>query len=260
MIDQPFGFRHGLDPDLFTLDRIDDLLRRAPAGKRHVRTADAGRERTESPQDVNLELPLADEIDRRPLHVYLEDVPDWAHEYETARTRVLDAAGVDRSQRRYIETCNIRVFTSDAPVSLHADGETQINSGVGGRNIWHFSPPDLLSHEEHESLLRGGQFLRWREHEPTHTFDLGPGDACAAPPRWPHWLEHPGPEPAMSFEIGFWTPEAVRDRKVYEVNWLLRKTKVIHPRPPREGNDALKHRVFDAISLATRKGAELRGV
>jgi len=189
VISTPIGFRHELDTALFTLERIDDLLRRAPAANRHVRTADEGKERTQSPEDVTLEAPLADELARRPLHVYLEDLPDWAPEYGAARDHVLDAAGVDRSQKLYNQTCNIRVFTPEAPVSLHADGETQVNCGVGGRTIWHFGPPGLLEEEEHEALLRGGQFLRWRDYEPTHSFDLHPGDACAAPPRWVHWLE-----------------------------------------------------------------------
>ena len=260
MLTEPIGFRHELDPELFALDRLDDLIRRAPAGKAHVRTADEERERTQGPQDVELEAPLADELAKRRLHVYLEDLPSWAPEYAAARAHVLEAAGIDPSQKRFVETTNIRVFTPGAPVALHADGETQLNCGVGGRTVWNFGPPTLLSDEEHEALLRGGQFLRWRDYEPTHSYDLHVGDGCGAPPRWVHWLEHPGDEPAISFECGFWTAEAVRERKVYEVNWLLRKTRVVRPKPPRAGRDALKQRVFDAISVATGKGSELRGV
>lgn len=262
VIDKPFGFEHGLDLDLFSLDRIDGLLRRAPAGKAHVRTADPGLERTEEPADVELEGSLAEECARRPLHVYLTDLPEWAPEYGTARDQVLDAAGIDRSERVYHETTNIRVFSAEAPVALHADGETQFNAGVGGRTIWHFSWPSGLAQEEHEALLRGGQFLAWRELPVFASFDLGPRDACAAPPRWPHWLEHPGDDPAVSFEVGYWTAEAIRERKVYEINWLIRKTRVVRPRPPLSNprSDRMKQKAFDAISLATGKGAEFRGV
>ncbi|HEY4412304.1 MAG TPA: hypothetical protein VGN06_04840 [Gaiellaceae bacterium] len=257
---EPFSFRHELDPDLFALDRLDHLLRTAPPGKAHVRTADTDKERTSEPHDVELDEPLADALATRSLHVYLQDLPEWATEFRPARDHVLDAAGVDRTEKHYIETCNIRIFSGDAPVSLHADGETQFNCGIAGRNVWHFAAPELVTDEEHEWLLRGGQFLPWRELGETRTFDLAPGDACAAPPRWPHWLEHPGSEPAVSFEAGYWTAQAVRERKVYEVNWLIRKTRLIHPRPPHAGNDAVKQKVFDAVSLATRKGAEIRGV
>ena len=116
---------------------------------------------------------------------------------------------------------------------------------------------------EHENLLHGGHFLPWRELPVWKTFALKPGEAAAAPPRWPHWLEHPGPDPAVSFEVGYFTADDVRERKVYDVNWMLRKTKVIrNPRPPLASPraDARKRKLFDLISLATRKGAEFRGV
>jgi hypothetical protein len=257
---EPISFRHDLDPDLFALDRLEHLLKSAPSGKAHVRTADTAKERTDGPHDVELDEPLAAALTHRSLHVYLQDLPDWAPEYGAAHRHVLDASGVDVPEQRYLESCNVRIFSGEAPVSLHADGETQFNCGVAGRNVWHFGDPSLVTEEEHEWLLRGGQFLPWRDLGETRTFDLAPGDACAAPPRWPHWLEHPGPEPAVSFEVGYWTAEAVRERKVYEVNWLIRKAKFIRPQPPHEGHDELKQKVFDLVSLATGKGAELRGL
>ena len=65
--------------------------------------------------------------------------------------------------------------------------------------------------------------------------------------------------PIVSFEIGFWTTESVHSRKVYDVNWLLRKAGR-NPAAPGAGSDKLKHRVFDGISTVTRKGIEYRGV
>lgn len=262
-MDAPFGFTVELDPDLFALDRLDDLYRRgAPAGSAGAQSADPGFERREDPPLLQLQGPLADEVAERSLHVWFRDVADWAPEYAAPRDAVLDAAGVDRSQRLFHLTTNIRIFSPEGPVALHADPETQINVGMGGRNVWHFSRPEGLSQVEHENLLHGGHFLPWRELEVFETFDLGPGRACAAPPRWPHWLEHPGPDPAVSFEVGFFTVEDVRDRKVWDVNWMLRKTRLVRPRPPRESQaaDRLKHRAFDAISVATRRGLEFRGV
>jgi len=77
----------------------------------------------------------------------------------------------------------------------------------------------------------------------------------------PHWIEHPGPEPAVSFEVGYWTADDVRTRKVWDVNWLLRKGK-LSPRPPgeSESRDRRKRWVFDAMTVVTRKGGEYRGV
>jgi hypothetical protein len=262
-MDTPIDFRVELEPDLFTLDRLDDLYRRGVgAGNAGAQDADPGFERKHDPPVIALQRPLAEEVADRKLHVWFRDVASWAPEYAAERDKVLDAAGVDRSQRMFELTTNIRIFSPEGPVALHADPETQINVGAGGRNVWHFSWPSGLSQEEHENLLHGGHFLPWRDLEVWRTFDLAPGDGMAAPPRWPHWLEHPGPDPAVSFEVGLFTVDDIRDRKVWDVNWLLRKTRVVKPRPPRESaaKDRMKHRVFDAISVATRRGGEFRGV
>jgi hypothetical protein len=262
-VETPFGFDVELDRDLFALDRLDALYRRGKAdGHAQAREADPGFERREDPPTFELARPIADEVGPRKLHISFEDVTSWAPEYAEQRDRVLDAAGVDRTQQLFHLVTNIRIFSPEGPVALHADPETQINTGVGGRNVWHFSWPSGLSQEEHENLLHGGHFLPWRELEIWKTFDLHPGQACAAPPRWPHWLEHPGPDPAVSFGVGYFTVDDVRDRKVWDVNWMLRKTRVVSPRPPRESSrkDRVKHRMFDAISLATRRGGEFRGV
>jgi hypothetical protein len=263
-MDAPYAFKHELDPDLFALDRIDALFRRAPAGKAAVQFADETRDRSGiDPTMTTLERPLAEDVRARRLHLHIEDLHEWAPEYADARRQVLAAAGIDPAERHYGDQTVIRVFSPDVPVALHADGETQIDCGVGtgGRNMWHVSPPSGLSQQEHEALLRGGHFVPWRELPLFATYDLHPGDGFAAPPRWPHWIEHPGPDPAVSFEVGYWTADDLRMRKVWEVNWLLRKARIA-PRPPGEtaSLDRRKRAVFDAISVVTRKGTEFRGV
>jgi hypothetical protein len=228
-----------------------------------VQFADAGREREPGagPELTELEGTIGDDVLARPLHVHLSDVTDWAPEYREAREHVLDAAGIPKDEPHYGEQTVIRVFSPDVPVALHGDGETQIDCGLGGRNVWHVYPPSGLSQEENEALLRGGHFVPWREMPLFETYDLHPGDGFAAPPRWPHWIEHPGPEPAVSFEVGYWTADDVRNRKVWDVNWLLRKGK-LSPRPPgeSESRDRRKRWVFDAMTVVTRKGGEYRGV
>ncbi len=263
-MDAPYAFKHDLDPDLFALDRLDELFRRAPDGKATVQFADEGRDRAGiDPKLTTLQAPLAEDVLARRLHVHIEDLHEWAPEYSGARRQVLDAAGIDPAEKHYGAQTVIRVFSPDVPVALHADGETQIDCGVGtaGRNTWHVSPPSGLSQEENEALLRGGHFVSWRELPLFATYDLHPGDGFAAPPRWPHWIEHPGPDAAISFEVGYWTADDLRMRKVWDVNWLLRKAR-ISPRPPgeSESRDRRKQRVFDAISIVTRKGGEYRGV
>ena len=260
-VDAPWGFAHELDSELFALDRLDALRRRAPAGMFGAQLADAGFERPagDVPTVVELDGSIADEVARRPLHLHFHDLVAWAPEYADARDQVFEAAGV-KGPRLAVETV-IRVFSPDVPVALHSDGEIQLDCGVGGRNVWHVGPVSDLSMEENERLLRGGQFLRWRELEPVITFDLHPGQGFGSPPRWPHWLEHPGPDPAVSFEVGYWSADAIRERKVWDVNWMLRKAR-LSPTPPgaKPGRDAAKRKVFDLISRVTGKGGELRGI
>jgi hypothetical protein len=210
---------------------------------------------------TKLEKPIAEDVLARPLHVHFSDLTDWAPEYREPRRQVLEAAGIPQDEPRYGEMTVIRVFSPDVPVALHGDGETQLDCGLAGRNDWHVYPPSGLSQEENEALLRGGHFVPWREMPLFATYDLHPGDGFAAPPRWPHWIEHPGPDPAVSFEVGYWTADDVRNRKVWDVNWMMRKAK-LSPRPPgeNESHDQRKRRVFDAMTVITRKGGEFRGV
>jgi hypothetical protein len=262
-MEAPYGFKHELDPDLFALDRLDALFRRAPEGKAGVQMADPGRERPAGtgPVFTKLQGSIADDIAKRPLHVHFHDLATWAPEYHESREHILDASGVDRSVTQHGPMTVIRIFSADVPVGLHGDGETQINCGLAGRNLWHVYPPSSLSQQENEALLRGGQFVPWREMPLFASYDLHAGDAFLAPPRWPHWIEHPGPDPAVSFEVGYFLADDIRLRKVWDVNWLLRKAK-ISPVPPgeNEARDRRKRRVFDAISVITRKGDEFRGV
>ena len=78
-----------LDPDLFSLDRLDALFRKAPGNLRTAFEADTGRERPAGARRVvqlessTLERDLAD----RPLHIRFEDLDQWATEYRGARVK-----------------------------------------------------------------------------------------------------------------------------------------------------------------------------
>jgi hypothetical protein len=263
-MDEPFCFKvPDLDLDLFALDRIDALWQKAPAGSATAFRGDTGRERPPGgPIRTQLTRPTVHEdLAQASLHLRLSNLLEWAPEYRVARDQVLEAAGVDLSEPRYVEAIVIRMFSPDTPCSLNGDGETQYNVGVGGRNIWHFYPPSVLTEADNDALHRDGRYMAWREMELFKTFDLGLGDAYGAPPRWPHWIEHPGPDPAISFEIGYWTLADIRAKKVRDVNWVLRKAKLT-PRPPGENEtiDKTKRKLFDAVSFVTRRGGKYRGV
>ena len=75
-------------------------------------------------------------------------------------------------------------------------------------------------------------------------------------PRWP-WIEHPGPEPAVSFEVGYWTVEDIRVRKVRDVNLEAAQGEARTAPAGRERSGRQqKARPFDLISLVTRKGGD----
>jgi hypothetical protein len=261
-MDAPISFHVDLDPDLFTLDKIDSLFKRAPEGKRDIWYAGFSKDHVPEATGAQLKAAtVAEDLATQKLHLRVKDLTSWAPEYKAAREQVLEAAGIDPSAPRYSETTAIRLFSAGAVTALHADGETQFNVGVGGRNVWHVYQPSVISTAEAESILRGQRFMGWRESEPFATYDLGIGDGFAAPQAWPHWIEHPGDEPAVSFELGLWTPENLRVRKVWDINWMLRKLgRSPLPAGENEKLDARKRAVFDLISLVTRRGNEYRGV
>src|SRR5262249_20307881 len=146
--------------------------------------------------------------------------------------------------RMYPESV-VRVFTPRVLVALHGDPDLKLVSTIAGETIWWARPPDALTPEEHEDLLRGKFFLQWRDYEAVE-LRIPPRHGCFLPSRWPHWLSHPSDVPVVSFEIGFWTTDSIHARKVYDVNWLMRKVR-LKPKDPGEGQDALKRRVFDAV-------------
>ncbi len=111
---------------------------------------------------------------------------------------------------------------------------------------------------EHENLLHGEFFLRRREGS-DRPLRIPPGHGCFVPCRCAHWLEHPGDEPIVSFEMGFWTQDAIRQRKVYDVNWALRKLG-LSPKPPGDPRrDRIKCELFDLGSRLTGRVPQYRG-
>src|SRR5690349_10051314 len=104
-MDAPFAFKHELDPDLFSLDRLDALYRKAPPGKAGAQLADEDRVRPAGtgPQLTDLQGTIAEDVASRPLHVHFKDLTEWAREYTAAREQVLAAAGIDPAEPRFHE-------------------------------------------------------------------------------------------------------------------------------------------------------------
>jgi hypothetical protein len=256
----PRLFEHDLDPALFESDRLDRLVREAERrGKLGVQWADPGRQRYgNEPVHTSPRYPVLEDAARRPVQYRVYGVGEWGPpEYRESRDRIIatHAPGVPVA----IADSVVRVFAPHAVVALHGDPDLKLVCDVAGRTTWYVRPPADMTQTQHENLLRGEFFLEWEESEDEVALAIEPGTGCFVPSRWAHWLDHPSDEPVVSFEIGFWTPDAVRERKVHDVNWLLRRLR-LEPQAPGGAADARKLQLFDLLSTVTRKGVRYRGI
>ena len=257
----PRLFEHGLDPELFTSRRLDELCTAADRrGTLKVQFTDPGHQRYgNDPVYTRPSYPILADALRRPVQYRIMDVDLFGGpEYRACLEHVFEIAGTDPGLGRIQPTTVVRVFSPGAIVALHGDPDLKLVSTVSGETVWWVRPPEAMSAVEHERLLRGNFFLEWKEW-PDEALRIPPGHGCFVPSRWAHWLSHPGDEPIVSFEIGFWTVESVRMRKIYDINWTLRRLG-LSPRLPGSSNDRLKLLAFDGVSTFLRRGVEYRGV
>lgn len=258
-VGQPRLFEHDLDPELFTSERLDELVSRAPHVD--VQLADPGRERPglDRPVFTERRLPVFEDARARQVQYRIYDPHVWAGpEYAACAERIVELAGPDPALGRVNVSTVIRVFSPGAVVALHTDVDVKLVSTIAGETVWWVRPPDETTPLEHENLLHGAFFLRWRESPNDRPLRIEAGHGCFVPCRWAHWLEHPGDEPVVSFEVAFWTNDAIRQRKVYDANWALRKLRV-RPRPAGGPRDRLKCEAFDLASCLTGKVPQYRG-
>lgn len=260
---EPRLFEHGLDPSLFTSERLDELVREAQArDSLGVQWADPGRQRYgNDPVYTSPRFPVLDDAATRPVQYRIYGVAEWGPEpYREAKERLLREQTPSELDVVLVDSV-VRVFAPRAVVALHGDPDPKLICDVSGKTVWHVRPPEKMSTTQHENLLRGEFFLPWVESDEEVALPIEPGVGCYVPSRWAHWLDHPCDEPIVSFELGFWSRDAVHARKVYDVNWLIRRLKLpVEPTGPGGPNDAVKHRVFDALCTVTRKGLRYRNI
>jgi hypothetical protein len=258
----PRLFDHDLDASLFSGERLDELVRQAHSlGQLKVQFADPGKQRYgNEPVYTYPRYPVLEDALARPIQYRVFNVSEWGGpDYEACRDRILELAAPELPGGPIeIETV-VRVFSPRVVVALHGDPDLKLVCDIAGETVWYVRPPDEMTVAQHENLLRGGFFLEWWEPRGEIALPIPAGKGCFVPSRWAHWLDHPTDEPIVSFEMGFWSTESVRDRKVYDVNWLLRRLGR-DPSPPGSGSDATKLKVFDAFSTVTRKGLRFRGI
>jgi hypothetical protein len=260
-VDTPRLFEHDLDPALFTSERLDALCRgAAERGTLKVQFTDPGRQRYgNDPIYTRPSYPVLEDAMKRPVQYRIMDVDSFGGpEYKACLEHIFEVGGPDPSLGRIQPETVVRVFAPGAVVALHGDPDLKLVSTLSGETIWWVRPPEAMTEQEHENLLRGNFFLDWRDWE-DQGLRIPPGHGCFVPSRWAHWLTHPCDEPIVSFEIGFWSIASVRARKVYDINWMLRRAHLA-PTGPGGDRDSMKTLAFDGISTVTRKGVAYRGI
>jgi hypothetical protein len=257
----PRCFDHDLPRELFTSDALDELCRAAETrGQLAVQIPDSSRERLgQRPEMTKPRYPILEDALERPVHYRIFNTAVWGpREHAECRARLQELAGPHPSLGDIPRETVIRVFSPHALVALHGDPDAKLVAGITGTTVWHVRPVHAMSQLQHENLLRGEFFLPFTECAEERALRLEPGGACFVPARWAHWLDHPCEDASVTFDVGFYTRNDLRDRKVYDVNWLLRKAHLA-PGGPGGRSDRAKCLAFDAISTATRRGLQYRG-
>ena len=252
---------HGLDPDLFSLDRLDHLLVTAPGHDGQVKLArhGAGAARAAPAATTAALAPLERDLAERRLHVHIYGVHVWgppALKDACERLFAELAPAGDRIKPLSV----IRIFGPGVPWAYHAEGEHYLNCAVAGRNVWHVRGPEAMGQREHEAITNGRPFLELRDvPEEVHDVAARRGARRAGPP--------PALRRAPRRRAGrLAVPRLVDARLGRGAQGARREPRPAAPahrpwrRPARGVRDAVKRRAFDGISLATGKGREFRGV
>ena len=257
----PRCFAHDLPAELFSSDALDEICRAAAArGELTVQVPDRSRERLgQRPELTQPRYPILQDALERPVHYRIFNTASWGpRAHAECRARLFDLAGPHARLGDIPRETVVRVFSPGALVALHGDPDAKLVAGIAGTTVWWVRPVHAMTQLQHENLLRGEFFLPFTEHPQELDLQLDPGAACFVPARWAHWLDHPCDAASVTFDVGFYTRDDLRNRKVYDVNWLMRRAHLL-PGGPGGRLDRLKCLTFDGISTVTRRGLQYRG-
>jgi hypothetical protein len=257
----PRCFAHDLPDEPFSSDALDEMCRAAAGrGQLTVQVPDMSRERLgQRPELTEPRYPILQDALERPVHYRIFNTATWGpRSHAECRARLQELAGPHAILGDIPRETVVRVFSPNALVALHGDPDAKLIAGIAGTTVWHVRPVHAMTQLQHENLLRGEFFLPFSDHPEERDLQLDPGGAAFVPARWAHWLDHPCDVASVTFDVGFYTRNDLRDRKVYDVNWLLRKAHLA-PGGPGGRSDRAKCLAFDAISTVTRRGLQYRG-
>jgi hypothetical protein len=257
----PRCFAHDLPDSLFSSDALDEICRAAAKrGQLTVQLPDSTRERLgQRPELTQPRYPIMQDALERPVHYRIFNTATWGpRSHAECRARLFELAGPHAGLGDIPRETVVRVFAPGALVALHGDPDAKLVAGIAGTTVWWVRPVHAMTQLQHENLLRGEFFLPFTAHPEEQALRLDSGGACFVPARWAHWLDHPCDVASVTFDVGFYTRNDLRARKVYDVNWLMRKAH-LSPGGPGARSDRLKCLAFDGISTVTRRGLQYRG-
>ncbi len=249
----PLLFRHAVPPGLLAWGRLEQLLSEAPADAIEVVEADRSTRRAGPARSRAITGDLRTFVRQAGVQVQIGRLERFTTAFDGVRDAALSAAGV--AGRLLDVRLAVRLFSPGGLLAFHAHGEAPVDLVLAGRCTWHVWPRATLTQAEHESLHRGGQFALAPRPDPPRSITVEAGQGLALPGRWPHWVEHHGPDPTVTFEVEYWTPASARERKLHDVNWALRRLGR-DPSPPEQGarSDGAKRLAFDVAARLTGRG------
>ena len=153
----------------------------------------------------------------------------------------------------------MRVFSPRALVALHGDPDAKLVAGIAGTTVWWVRPVHAMTQLQHENLLRGEFFLPFTDHAEELRAAARSGRRVLRPGALGA-LARPSLRqlPASRSTSASTRATTCATRKVYDVNWLMRKAH-LSPGGPGGRLDRLKCLTFDGISTVTRRGLQYRG-
>jgi hypothetical protein len=125
----------------------------------------------------------------------------------------------------------------------------------GTKTVYLFDPrdPSVLSQRDRENWYMNRLKKLEKDDAKAIRYDLNPGDGVHHPVTAPHWVQN-GPEMSISLALGTVLHSSDRDKKIHQVNYMLRRLG-FRPPAPRQQNwrEAWKIGLMEAIGALPAK-------
>jgi hypothetical protein len=125
----------------------------------------------------------------------------------------------------------------------------------GTKTVYLFDPrdPSVLSQQDRENWYMNRLGKPEKDDAKAMRYDLSPGDGVHHPVTAPHWVQN-GPELSVSLALGIVLRSSDRDKKIHQVNYMLRRLGFRPPAPRQDSwRDGWKIGLMDLIGALPAK-------